>query len=198
MFKPVISAIAAMFLFPPIAQAEQQAGQPILALWEYDNWAPATAERPLGLRFVLLEDGRVIFSPDDPAWDRLIPAGFFQAQLSPEEVKELSGRIGGILASAAAEAQLPARDGDWTAFYFRDPATGAAQRAEVAGHPCLARYRVFSATAPVEGLKSVRNSADRAALPPGLREVCNLLTGFHHAGAATWDPAQFPAPLATP
>ena len=180
------------------AQAAQPGSMPILALWEYDGWAAPTAERPLGLRFALLADGRVLFSPDDPAWDKLIPAGFFQAQLTPEEVEGFIGRIDSILMSAAAEAQLQSREGDWTAFYFRDPESGAPKRAEVAGHPCLARFRVFSATAPVEGLVANRNSDDRDALSPALREVCNLLTGFHHAGAKPWDPAEVPAPISAP
>lgn len=196
MFRFLAACCAVSLLASPVARAEQPA--PVLALWEYDGWAPQTAARPLGLRFVLLEDGQVIFSPDDPAWDALIPAGFFQARLSPEEMEALLGRVDSLLMSAAAEAQLPAREGDWTAFYFRDPESGAPRRAEVAGHPCLARYRVFSATAPVGGLKANRNSADRDALAPTLREVCNLLTGFHHAGARPWDPAQLPAPLVAP
>lgn len=177
------------------APARAQPAAPILALWEYDGWAAPTAERPLGLRFVLLADGRAIFSPDDPAWDKFIPAGFFQAQLSPAEVAELAGRIDGMLSNVAAEAQLPARAGDWTAFYFRDPESGEARRAEVAGHPCLARFRVFSATAPVAGLKANRNSADRAALAPPLRRVCDLLTGFHHAGTKQWNAAEVPVPM---
>ncbi len=180
------------------AWAGQPAGKPILALWEYGDWTAATAERPLGLRFVLLEGGQAIFSPDDPAADRLIPAGFFQAQLSAEEVEDFIGRIDSILLSSVGEAQLPTREGDWTAFYFRDPESGAPKRAEVAGHPCLARFRVFSATAPVEGLAANRNSDDRDALSPALREVCNLLTGFHHAGAKAWNPAEVPAPLPAP
>jgi hypothetical protein len=175
--------------------AAQPASTPVLALWEHDGWAAPTAERPLGLRFALLEDGRAIFSPDDPAWDRLIPAGFYQAQLTPDEAAALAERIAGLLRREAAGAQLPAPQGDWTAFYFRDAESGAARRAEAAGHPCLARGRVFSATAPVAGLRATRNSADRAALSPALREVCNLLTQFHHAGARAWDPAELPAPL---
>jgi hypothetical protein len=192
------AAVALLVSLMLPARADQPGATPILALWEYDGWATATAERPLGLRFVLLEDGRAVFSPDDPAWDRLIPAGFFQARLSPEEVAAFTGRVQAVLMQAAAEAQLPTRAGDWTAFYFRDPESGAPRRAEVAGHPCLARGRVFSATAPVQGLAANRNSADRAKLSPALREVCNLLTDFHHAGAEPWDPAQVPAPLAAP
>lgn len=177
------------------ASAQAQPAEPILALWEYDGWAAPTAERPLGLRFALLADGSVIFSPDDPAWDRLIPAGFFQARLSAEEVAALVGRIDNALVGVAQEAQLPSRAGDWTAFYFRDPESGTARRAEVAGHPCLARFRVFSATAPVAGLKANRNSADRAALSPALRQVCDLLTQFHHSGARPWNAAELPAPM---
>jgi hypothetical protein len=177
------------------AQAAQPAPVPILALWEYDSWAAPTAERPLGLRFVLLEDGSVLFSPDDPAWDKLIPAGFYQTKLSPDEIEALVGRIDGILRREAKDAQLPTRDGNWTAFYFRDSESGAPQRAEVAGHPCLARGRVFSATAPVQGLRANQNSEDREALSPAMRDVCNLLAQFHHAGAKAWDPADLPAPI---
>ena len=90
---------------------------------------------------------------------------------------------------------MPAREGNWTAFYFRDSESGAPQRAEITGHPCLARGRVFSATAPVDGLQANRNSEDREALSPAMREVCNLLTQFHHAGAKAWDPAELPAPI---
>lgn len=198
MFRPIAVCLSFTLLLSPLAQAAQPSAAPILALWEYDGWAPATAERPLGLRFALLEDGRVLFSPDEPALDHLIPAGFFQAQLSAQEVEAFVGRIDSILMSASPEAQLPTREGAWTAFYFRDPESGAARRAEVAGHPCLARGRVFSATAPVEGLKAVQNSEDRQALTPALREVCNLLTQFHHAGATSWDPAQVPAPVPAP
>ncbi len=180
------------------AHAAQPASEPILALWEYDGWAAASAERPLGLRFVLLEDGRVLFSPDEPALDHLIPAGFFQAKLSAEEIEALVGRVDSILRREAKEAQLPTREGNWTAFYFRDSESGVAQRAEIAGHPCLARGRVFSATAPVEGLQAIRNSEDREALSPAMREVCNLLTQFHHAGTKAWDPAELLAPIPAP
>ena len=178
--------------------AAQPAATPILALWEYDGWAAATAERPLGLRFALLEDGQVLFSPDEPALDHLIPAGFFQAKLSGDELEGLIGRVDSVLRREAKEAHLPSREGNWTAFYFRDGESGAPQRAEVSGHPCLARGRVFSATAPVEGLQANRNSEDRKALSPAMREVCNLLTQFHHAGAKPWDPAELPAPIPTP
>lgn len=179
-------------------EAAQPAAAPVLALWEYDGWAAATAERPLGLRFALLEDGQVLFSPDEPALDHLIPAGFFQARLSAAEVETLIGRIDPVLRREAAGAPLQDRDGNWTVFYLRDPASGAAQRAEIAGHPCLARGRVFSATSPVDGLQAARNSADRQALSPALREMCNLLTQFHHAGAKAWDPAALPAPVPAP
>lgn len=192
MIRHITTALA--FIALALSSAHAQPAAPVLALWEYDGWAAPTAERPLGLRFALLADGSVIFSPDDPAWDRLIPAGFFQARLSPEEVAALVDRIDEALADVAAEAQLPARAGDWTAFYFRDPDSGEARRAEVAGHPCLARFRVFSATEPVAGLKANRNSADRAALSPSLRRVCDLLTGFHHSGARSWNAAELPAP----
>src|SRR5688572_22696582 len=178
--------------------AAQPAAAPILALWEYDGWAAATAERPLGLRFVLLEDGSVLFSPDEPALDHLIPAGFFQAKLSEDEIEALVGRVDSILRREAQEAQMPAREGNWTAFYFRDGESGAPQRAEISGHPCLARGRVFSATAPVEGLQANRNSAAREALSPAMRDVCNLVTQFHHAGAKKWDPSELPAPNPTP
>ena len=177
------------------AHAAQPSSMPLLALWEYDGWAAPTVERPLGLRFALLEDGSVLFSPDDPAWDRLIPAGFYQAKLSPDEIEALVGRIDGILRREAKDAQLPTREGNWTAFYFRDSESGAAQRAEIAGHPCLAHGRVFSAAAPVEGLRSTQNSEDRDALSPAMREVCNLLTQFHHPGTKPWDPAELPAPI---
>lgn len=198
MRRAIAACLMAGLSAPSAGLAEQQSAVPVLALWEYGDWPDATPEKPLGLRFALLEDGRVLFSPDDPAWDALIPAGFYQARLAPDEVEALLGRADSILMSAAAEAQLPAREGDWTAFYFRDPESGAPKRAEVAGHPCLARYRVFSATAPVEGLKANRNSGDREALSPALREVCNLLTQFHHAGAKPWNAAELPAPLAAP
>jgi hypothetical protein len=195
MIRQIAAALAFASVTPAGAQATQPSSVPILALWEYDGWAPATAERPLGLRFVLLEDGSVLFSPDDPAWDRLIPAGFYQAKLSGDEIEALVGRVDSILRREAKEAQLPTREGNWTAFYFRDGESGAPQRAEIAGHPCLARGRVFSATAPVEGLRANQNSEDREALSPALREVCNLLTQFHHAGAKAWDPAELPAPI---
>lgn len=195
MIRKIFASLAFALLVLTSAQAAQPASVPILALWEYDGWAAATAERPLGLRFVLLEDGSVLFSPDDPAWDKLIPAGFFQAKLSEDEIEALVGRVDSILRREAREAQLPAREGNWTAFYFRDSESGAPQRAEITGHPCLARGRVFSATAPVDGLQANRNSEDREALSPAMREVCNLLTQFHHAGAKAWDPAELPAPI---
>lgn len=195
MIRRVFSFFACASLMLTCAQAAPPTAAPILALWEYDGWAAATAERPLGLRFVLLEDGSVLFSPDEPALDHLIPAGFYQAKLSTDEIEDLVGRIDGILRREAKDAQLPTREGDWTAFYFRDAESGAPQRAEIAGHPCLAHGRVFSVTAPVEGLRATRNNEARAALSPEMRDVCNLLAQFHHAGAKAWDPAELPAPI---
>jgi hypothetical protein len=195
MIRKIAPLVAIATVMLASAHAAQPAATPILALWEYDGWAAPTAERPLGLRFVLLEDGHVLFSPDDPSWDKLIPAGFFQAKLSADEIEALVGRVDSILRREAKDAQLPTREGNWTAFYFRDGESGAAQRAEIAGHPCLAHGRVFSATAPVQGLRANQNSEDREALSPALREVCNLLTQFHHAGAKAWDPAELPAPI---
>jgi hypothetical protein len=195
MIRQIVSILAITSETLTSAHAAQPATAPILALWEYDGWAAPTADRPLGLRFVLLEDGHVLFSPDDPAWDKLIPAGFFQAKLSSDEIEALVGRVDSILRREAKEAQLPTREGNWTAFYFRDSESGAAQRAEITGHPCLARGRVFSATAPVKGLRANQNSEDREALSPAMREVCNLLTQFHHVGAKAWDPAELPAPI---
>ena len=158
-----------------------QTNAPVLALWEFDGWAAPTAERPLGLRFVLLEDGRVMFSPDEPAIDGLIPNAFFQARLTDAEIDALAEPMSAILQAQADQEYHPDKSRGWTAFIFRDAKTGAERRAEVAGHPCLAKGRVFSATAPVAGLKANQNSAARAALSPAMREVCNRLAGFHHA-----------------
>jgi hypothetical protein len=183
-------ALALLALLAPHAEAGQP-DAPLIALWEFDGWASPTAERPLGLRFALLEDGRVLYAPDDPAMDRLIPNQYFQARLSPDEMQALTGVLTGILQQQSASP--PENQHNLTIFYFRDAATGAMHQTAFAGHPCLARGRVFSATAPVAGLASVQNSADRAALPPAMREACNLLTGFHHASTEPWSPQALPA-----
>jgi hypothetical protein len=93
-------------------------------------------------------------------------------------------------ATAASQPQ-----GSKTVFYVRDPATGSERRTELAGHPCLAEGRVFSATVPAPGLQANRNSADRAALPPAMRRACNLLTAFHHASIEPWSPQAVPTSL---
>src|SRR5262245_34430281 len=85
-----------LFALAPVQALAGQPGAPILALWEFDGWAP-TPERPLGLRFALLEDGRVLFAPDDPAIDSLIPNHYYQAQLSEEEAKTLIASLAAIL-----------------------------------------------------------------------------------------------------
>ena len=185
-------ALTLSALLAPAALAGQS-NAPLLALWEFDGWAAPTAERPLGLRFVLLEDGRVIYAPDDPAIDALIPNQYFQARLSRAEAEALTTALTPILQQQAAGPS--ATQGEWTAFYFRDPATGEERYAAVTGHPCLAEGRVFSATAPVAGLQANRNSADRLALPPAMREACNLLTAFHHASTEPWSPDAVPATL---
>jgi len=185
-------ALAAIALLAPAALAGQ-ATAPVLALWEFDGWAAPTAERPLGLRFVLLEDGSVIYTPDDPAIDGFIPNQFFQARLSPAEAEALAAALTPVLQQQVAAPA--ATQGGWTAFYFRDPATGEERHAAVAGHPCLAKGRVFSATAPAPGLQANRNSANRAALSPAMREACNRLAGFHHASMEPWSPEALPAML---
>ena len=187
-------ALTLAALLAPCAQAGQS-NAPLLALWEFDGWAAPTAARPLGLRFVLLEDGRVIYAPDDPAIDALSPNAFFQARLTQAEIDALSKSVSTILQAQADQEYHPDKSRGWTAFIFRDAATGAERRAEVAGHPCLAEGRVFSATAPVAGLQANRNSADRLALPPAMREACNLLTAFHHASTEPWSPEAVPATL---
>ncbi len=68
----VLVALMLLALLAPQSQAGQS-NAPVLALWEFDGWAMPTAERPLGLRFVLLAEGRVVFAPEDPAIDALIP-----------------------------------------------------------------------------------------------------------------------------
>jgi len=183
-------ALALLVLLAPYAVAGE-ANAPLIALWEFDGWASPTAERPLGLRFALLEDGRVLYAPDDPAMDRLIPNQYFQARLSQQEVQTLTGVLTSILQRQSTS--LPEGQHDLTVFYFRDATTGAQRQAVFAGHPCLAKGRVFSATAPVAGLASVQNSVDRAALPPAMRQACNLLTGFHHASTEPWSPQALPA-----
>jgi hypothetical protein len=188
-------SLFALILFALLASSvfAGQSSAPLLALWEFDGWAAPTAERPLGLRFVLLEDGRVIYAPDDPAIDALIPNQYFQARLSPEEAQTLTTALTPILQQQTASPS--ATQGRSTAFYFRDPATGEQRQAVVAGHPCLAEGRVFSATIPTPGLKANQNSADRLALPPAMRQACNLLTGFHHASIEPWSPEALPATL---
>ena len=187
-------ALTLALLLAPSAQADQSSA-PILALWEFDGWAAPTAERPLGLRFVLLEDGSVLFSPDEPAIDALIPNAYFQARLTAEESRALADAMVVTLLAQADQEYHPDKSDGWTAFVFRDPKTGVERRAEVAGHPCLAKGRVFSATAPVAGLKANRNSAARAALSPSMRQACNILAGFHHATAEPWSPQVVPAVL---
>jgi hypothetical protein len=181
-----------LFALAPTQALAGQSSAPLLALWEFDGWAAPTAERPLGLRFVLLEDGRVIYAPDDPAIDALIPNQYFQARLSPEEMLVLTKALHEALQQSSAASQP---QGSRTVFYVRDPATGSERRTEFAGHPCLAEGRVFSATVPAPGLQANRNSADRAALPLAMREVCNRLTAFHHASIEPWSPQALPAML---
>ena len=193
MFRSLFALTLSLLLAPSALAGQSNA--PLLALWEFDGWAAPTSERPLGLRFVLLEDGRVLFSPDEPAIDALIPNAYFQARLTAEESRALADAIGVTLLAQADQEYHPDKSHGWTAFVFRDPNTGLERRAEVAGHPCLAKGRVFSATAPVAGLKAVRNSAAREALSPTLREACNLLAGFHHATAEPWSPQALPAIL---
>jgi hypothetical protein len=197
MIRPSVAAVAVLvFTFlssRPIAHAGQPDVTPVLALWEFDGWAKPTPERPLGLRFLLLGDGRVVFSPDEPAIDVVIPNAYYQAQLSPAESKALTDSMIGILQQQANAAAN--RERGWTAIYFRDAETGQQRRAEVSGHPCLASGRVFSATAAVSGLQAVRNSDDRTALTPLMRTVCDTLAGFHHRTAEPWMPGDVPAPL---
>lgn len=189
----MLRSLFALTLFAALMQQAfaGQSSAPILALWEFDGWAAPTAERPLGLRFALLEDGSVIYAPDDPAIDTLIPNQYFQARLAPDEAQALTAALMPILQQQSAATSAP--QGERTAFYFRDPATGEERQAAVAGHPCLAKGRVFSATAPAPGLRANRNSADRAALPPAMRQACNLLAGFHHASTQPWSPQVVPA-----
>ena len=180
-------ALALLVLLAPRAQS--QSDVPLLALWEFGGWAMPTAERPLGLRFLLLQDGRALYAPDDPAMDGLIPNEYFQARLSPEEMLALTN----TLHEALPRSPVGPMDGSRTVFYLRDPATGAELKTELIGHPCLARGRVFSESAPVAGLKAAENSAARAAVPRSLRDACNLLTGFHHASTQPWSPQALPA-----
>jgi hypothetical protein len=186
-------ALALAAALAPQAHADQP-NAPLLALWEFDGWAKATPERPLGLRFVLLEDGSVIYTPDDPAIDGLIPSQYFQTRLSPVEAWALTESMAGTLRQQVDTA-WQSQDGGSTAFFFRDSDHGALRKVSIAGHPCLAKGRVFSATAPVAGLGAVRNSTDRAALSPAMREACNRLAGFHHAGSAPWLPQAVPVVL---
>ena len=185
----LLVALALLALLAP--RAHSQSNTPLLLLWEFGGWASPTVERPLGLRFALLEDGRVLYAPDDPAMDRLIPNQYFQARLSPEETLALTR----ALHEALLQWSEGPKQGSRTVFYLRDPATGAARKTELIGHPCLARGRVFSATAPVARLEAVLNSAVRAAVPRAIRDACNLLTGFHHASSEPWSPQALPAAL---
>ncbi|HSE75055.1 MAG TPA: hypothetical protein VLB05_11105, partial [Dongiaceae bacterium] len=90
----ILVALTLLALLAPVARADQPSA-PLLALWEFDGWARPTPERPLGLRFVLLEDGSVIYTPDDPAIDALIPSQYFQARLSPVEAWALTESMAG-------------------------------------------------------------------------------------------------------
>ena len=189
MFRSLFALILFALVAPQALAGQSSA--PILALWEFDGWAAPTAERPLGLRFVLLEDGSVIYTLDDPAIDALIPNQYFQARLSPDEAQALTAALAPTLQQQSAAPSATERG--WTAFYFRDPATGQERQAAVAGHPCLAKGRVFSATVPAPGLQANQNSADRAALPLAMRQACNLLTGFYHASTQPWSPQVLPA-----
>lgn len=196
MFRPFLT-LSFLACVAVSAHADEST-RPILALWEFGGWAKPTAERPLGLRFALLEDGRVLFTQDDPAIDALLPTKFFQARLSPDEMRSLTEPLAELLRpqqqSGSYLAATLVKDGRWTEFYLRG-ASGQATNAVVAGHPCLAKGRVFSATAPVPGLTANQNSADRAALSPAMREACNRLAGFHHASAEPWSPSAVPAML---
>ena len=58
MFRSLFALMLTALIAPQALAG--QSNPPLLALWEFDGWAAPTAERPLGLRFVLLEDGRVI------------------------------------------------------------------------------------------------------------------------------------------
>jgi hypothetical protein len=193
MVRSLFALILTTLLAPSALAGQSNA--PLLALWEFDGWAAPTAERPLGLRFVLLDDGSVIYAPDEPAIDALIPNAYFQARLTQAEIDALSTSVSAILQAQADQEYHPDKSRGWTAFIFRDAATGAERRAEVAGHPCLAKGRVFSATAPVAGLRANQNSADRAALSPAMRDACNRLAGFHHASTEPWSPQALPATL---
>ena len=80
MFRSLFALILTALLAPQALAGQSNA--PLLALWEFDGWAAPTAERPLGLRFLLLDDGRVMLSPDEPAIDGLIPNAFSRRGLT--------------------------------------------------------------------------------------------------------------------
>ena len=189
MFRSSFLALSFLACVTASAHADESPA-PVLALWEFDGWAQPTAQKPLGLRFALLDDGRVVFTQDDPASDALLPSQFYQAKLSPEEMRAFTEPLLTMLRQQPNTRPSP--EAGWTVFYFND-ADGKPDATVVLGHPCLAKGRVFSATAPVPGLQANRNSVDRAALSPAMREACNLLAGFHHASAEPWSPNAVPA-----
>src|SRR5262245_24854679 len=106
------AAVVLLALLAPSAQAESDA--PLLALWEFDGWAAPTPERPLGLRFALMDDGRVLYTPDDPAMNQLMPSHYFQARLSPEEMLVLTKALQDALLSTW---DAPKNPGSRTVFY---------------------------------------------------------------------------------
>lgn len=191
--------LVAWLLLAGLAPAKAEPDNPVvLALWEFDGWGEPTPERPLGLRFVLLADGTVIYSPDDPATDVVIPNQYFQAQLTPEESEALGRILIPALAAASAVDQPVDRHRGWSEFHFRYAASGDRRRVAVAGWPCLAKGRVFSVSEPVPGLPAARNTRDRMALSRGMRDVCDRRAGFHHKTTRPWSsiaaPVVIPAP----
>jgi len=191
--------ILVAWLLAGLAPAKAEPENPmVLALWEFDGWGEPTPERPLGLRFVLLANGSVIYTPDDPAIDALIPSQYFQAQLTSEESEALGRTLMPTLAAASATSPQIDRQRGWSVFYYRDAATGEQRRVAIAGWPCLAKGRVFSVSEPVPGLQAVRNTRDRMALSRGMRDACDRLAGFHHKTTLPWSSDMVPASMPEP
>ena len=191
----MLRSLFALTIFALLAPSAQ-AGQPTRHCWRSGSSTAGPRRRPNGRWVALRAAGgwprHVLARRTGDR--RTIPNAFFQARLTIG-----NRRAGGADVRDPAGPGGPGVPSDkshgWTAFIFRDAKTGAERRAEVAGHPCLAKGRVFSATAPVAGLKANQNSAARAALSPAMREVCNRLAGFHHASTESWSPEAVPALL---
>jgi hypothetical protein len=195
-----VSALCFSLLLCSIAQGAfgQTEPKPLMFLDESDGWGTPIGPNPYGLRLVLYDDGKLIFSEDTIDAMRSDAAPKFKltkltASAAVEMADSVRAKLDGVPTEISGDSDVT--DLGWTTIQVWSDADKGFRRYDAYGHPCLAKGRLFpdlrstkSDDKSPDAIFDAFDTLNRRGTDPRFLDVCDALSQFSAGDAAPWEP----------